>query len=102
MDRAIRISDEPRQYSGGGEALADALRSSIGNAQTYATRLADFTTRWQAAMAKWQLQAAPLKGGHSVEHLSWVYMENWLGLKRVVALEPKPGVPRPRVISRKS
>src|SRR5205807_9819531 len=29
----------------------------------------------------------------AVEHLSWIYMENWLGLRRVVALEPKPGVP---------
>jgi zinc/manganese transport system substrate-binding protein len=64
------------------------------NAAIYAARLADFTTRWQAALAKWQEQAAPLKGVPiAVEHLSWVYMENWLGLKRIVALEPKPGVP---------
>jgi zinc/manganese transport system substrate-binding protein len=64
------------------------------NAQTYQMRLADFTTRWQAAMAKWQADAAPLKGMPiAVEHLSWTYMENWLGLRRVAALEPKPGVP---------
>ena len=64
------------------------------NAQYYQSRLADFTTRWQAAIAKWQQQAAPLKGVPiAVEHLSWTYMENWLGLRRVVALEPKPGVP---------
>jgi len=64
------------------------------NAPTYAMRLADFTMRWQAAMAKWQTQAAPLKGVPiAVEHQSWIYLENWLGLKRVIALEPKPGVP---------
>jgi len=64
------------------------------NAQVYASRLADFTTRWQAAMTKWQTQAAPLKGVPiAVEHLSWTYLENWLGMKRVAALEPKPGVP---------
>jgi zinc/manganese transport system substrate-binding protein len=64
------------------------------NAQTYAARLTDFTMRWQAAMAKWQTQATPLKGVPiAVEHQSWIYLENWLGLKRVVALEPKPGVP---------
>src|SRR3954467_5776822 len=64
------------------------------NAQIYQSRFADFSTRWQAAMAKWQAQAAPLKGMPiAVEHLSWTYMENWLGLRRVVALEPKPGVP---------
>jgi zinc/manganese transport system substrate-binding protein len=64
------------------------------NAATYAARLADFTMRWQTAMAKWQAQAAPLKDVPiAVEHLSWTYMENWLGLKRIAALEPKPGVP---------
>jgi len=64
------------------------------NASTYAARLADFTTRWQGALAKWQTQAAPLRGVPiAVSHLSWIYMENWLGLKRIVALEPKPGVP---------
>src|SRR5712671_6306010 len=64
------------------------------NAATYQMRLADFTTRWQAAMARWQMQAAPLKGMPiAVEHQSWIYLENWLGLKRVIALEPKPGVP---------
>ena len=64
------------------------------NASTYASRLADFTTRWQAAIQKWTVQAAPLKGVPiAVGHLSWRYMEDWLGLKRVVALEPKPGVP---------
>jgi zinc/manganese transport system substrate-binding protein len=29
----------------------------------------------------------------AVQHRSWVYLETWLGLRRVVALEPKPGVP---------
>ena len=64
------------------------------NAQVYAARLADFTTRWQAALAKWQAQAAPLKGVPVVvEHQSWIYLETWLGLKRIAAMEPKPGVP---------
>ena len=64
------------------------------NDATYQMRLADFTTRFQAAIQKWQAQAAPLKGTPiAVEHLSWTYMENWLGLKRITALEPKPGVP---------
>lgn len=26
-------------------------------------------------------------------HKSWVYLEDWLGLKEVGVLEPKPGVP---------
>jgi len=64
------------------------------NAATYKARLAQFSARWNAAIANWEAQAAPLKGMPvAVEHLSWTYMENWLGLRRVAALEPKPGVP---------
>src|SRR5215467_1620206 len=89
------IQTSPANILAVAKPLADRFAQlDPANAQTYATRLADFTMRWQAAMAKWQMQAAPLKGVPiAVGHLSWIYMENWLGLKRVAALEPKPGVP---------
>jgi len=75
--------------------LADRFAQLDGaNAAFYQQRYADFATRWQAALAKWQADAAPLKGTPiAVSHTSWIYLEQWLGLKRVVALEPKPGVP---------
>lgn len=64
------------------------------NAATYQQRLDNFTQRWLAAMAKWKAQAAPLKGrAVVVHHISWVYLWDWLGIKQVGALEPKPGVP---------
>jgi zinc/manganese transport system substrate-binding protein len=64
------------------------------NAQFYASRLREFTKRWQAALARWQVEAAPLRGVPiAVQHLGWLYLENWLDLKRVTALEPQPGVP---------
>ena len=28
-----------------------------------------------------------------VYHKNWAYFSNWLGLSRVVSLEPKPGIP---------
>jgi zinc/manganese transport system substrate-binding protein len=28
-----------------------------------------------------------------VHHWSWVYLDTWLGLEQIGALEPKPGVP---------
>jgi zinc/manganese transport system substrate-binding protein len=89
------IQTSPANILAVAKPLADRFAQlDPGNAQFYQSRLADFTTRWQAAMAKWQQQAAPLKGVPiAVEHLSWTYMENWLGLRRVAALEPKPGVP---------
>jgi zinc/manganese transport system substrate-binding protein len=64
------------------------------NAATYQQRLDNFTQRWLAAMAKWKAQAAPLKGrAVVVHHISWVYLWDWLGMKQVGTLEPKPGVP---------
>jgi zinc/manganese transport system substrate-binding protein len=64
------------------------------NAATYQQRLADFTTRWLAAMSRWKAQAAPLKGRNVVvHHISWVYLWDWLGIQQIGALEPKPGVP---------
>jgi zinc/manganese transport system substrate-binding protein len=64
------------------------------NAPAYATNEADFEKRWVAAMAKWTAEAAPLRGVPIVvQHHAWIYLENWLGLKEVAPLEPKPGVP---------
>jgi len=64
------------------------------NAATYQQRLLDFSMRWQAAIKRWEAKAAPLKGRKIiVHHVSWVYLEKWLGLEQIGALEPKPGVP---------
>lgn len=64
------------------------------NAAVYRQRLDDFTLRWNAAIRKWELRAAPLKGRNIVvHHDSWIYLTQWLGLKQFGALEPKPGVP---------
>ena len=62
------------------------------NAAAYHARYGAFASKWQAALNKWQAEAAPLRGQPiAVQHRSWVYLENWLGLRRVIALEPKPG-----------
>lgn len=60
----------------------------------YQQRADDFSQRWQAAMSRWEQMAAPLRGtGVVVHHRSWSYLERWLGLEEIAALEPKPGVP---------
>jgi zinc/manganese transport system substrate-binding protein len=76
-------------------ALAARLQLlDAGNAATYQQRAADFTSRWQVATKRWELKAAPLKGKKIVvHHIAWVYLDKWLGLEEVGALEPKPGVP---------
>jgi zinc/manganese transport system substrate-binding protein len=64
------------------------------NAALYAQRLADFDARWRAAIARWEARAAPLRGQRViVHHISWAYLNAWLGLQQVGALEPRPGVP---------
>lgn len=80
-------------------AVAQALSARLAaldadNAAVYAQRLADFSARWQAAIPVWELKAAPLKGRKVVvHHISWVYLNAWLGLQQIGTLEPRPGVP---------
>ena len=63
------------------------------NAAYYQSRHKAFTDRWTAAVANWERQAAPLKGiPVIVQHKAFVYLFDWLGMKEIAALEPKPGV----------
>ena len=63
------------------------------HAAQYQARLKTFMEKWNAALAKWEQQAAPLKGVPVVvQHKGFTYLEAWLGLKEVAALEPKPGM----------
>ena len=89
------IQSDPRNMLPVGKALADRFAElDPANAATYHARYAAFATSWTAALKTWATKAAPLRGAPiAVQHRSWVYLEGWLGLRRVVALEPKPGVP---------
>jgi zinc/manganese transport system substrate-binding protein len=63
------------------------------NAAFYQQRYSAFASRWNAAMAKWEQQAAPLRGVAIVEHhKNMEYLLNWLGMRAVGTLEAKPGV----------
>ena len=88
------IQTDPRNIARVAQVLGARLAElDPGHAAAYKSRLADFNTRWNAAMARWQAQAAPLKGMPiAVQHEGFPYLENWLGLKQVAVLEPKPGV----------
>jgi len=88
------IHTDPRNIARVADALAARLaRVDPANAAHYAARNSDFQTRWWAAIARWQAQAAPLKGQPvAVHHKNWSYLAGWLGLRQTVDLEPKPGV----------
>jgi zinc/manganese transport system substrate-binding protein len=78
--------------------VATALAQRLGeidraNASFYAERLRDFQARWNAALTRWERQAAPLKGVPVVvQHKGFTYLARWLGLREIAALEPKPGI----------
>ena len=63
------------------------------NAAAYTALHKQFADRWTAAIARWEQQAAPLKGvGVVVQHKGFTYLIHWLGLREITALEPKPGI----------
>jgi zinc/manganese transport system substrate-binding protein len=89
------IQTDPRNVAKVAAALFDRFKTlDPGNADYYTQRYGDFSTRWQAAIERWNAKAAPLRGMAIVtHHKSWIYMIDWLGLREVGTLEPKPGVP---------
>jgi zinc/manganese transport system substrate-binding protein len=88
------IQTDPRNIALVADALATRLQQiDPSNAAQYAQLHADFAKKWQAAIARWSAQAAPLRGTAVVsQHKAFVYLYDWLGMKEVAVLEPKPGV----------
>jgi len=89
------IQTDPRNFLPVADVLASRLAEiDPANGILYKTRHDAFVAKWRAAIQRWESEAAPLKGMPiAVQHKSWVYLLDWLGLKDVVTLEPKPGVP---------
>jgi len=88
------IQGDPRNIALVAQALAQRLAElDPVNAPAYRSRHDDFAARWQQALARWEREAAPLKGMPVVvQHKGFTYLERWLGLREVAALEPKPGI----------
>jgi zinc/manganese transport system substrate-binding protein len=88
------IQTDPRNILKVGEALAARMAElDPADAASYRANWQSFGERWRAAIARWERLAAPLRGlPIAVQHKAYPYLEDWLGLKEVAALEPKPGV----------
>lgn len=88
------IQTDPRNLAKVAAPLAKSMgQIDSANAAEYARREQAFQARWTQAMKAWNAKAAPLKGiPVAVQHNAFPYLENWLDLKRVAILEPKPGV----------
>lgn len=63
------------------------------SAAGYRARADAFRERWRAALARWQQQAAKLRGiAVVVYHRDFSYFINWTGMREAGSLEPKPGI----------
>jgi len=79
-------------------AVAGPLAKRLGeldaaNAGHYAARQQAFAEKMRQAIARWEKEAAPLRGVRVVaQHKSFSYLFHWLGLVEAGTLEPKPGI----------
>lgn len=88
------IQTDPHNIRKVAEALAERMVAlDPAEAMAYRAGLQAFLGKWQAATARWEQAAAPLRGVPVlVQHNAFPYLTRWLGLKVVGTLEPKPGV----------
>ena len=88
------IQTDPRNIGRVAGPLAAKLAElDPDNSAYYQARYKAFAERWNAAIVNWEKQASPLRGTPIlVQHKAFTYLEAWLGLNQVAALEPKPGV----------
>jgi len=88
------IQTDPRNIARVAQALSARMAQlDPADAAVFESRTRQFLERWNAAVAKWEKDAAPLKGVRIVvQHKAFGYLIAWLGLQEVAALEPKPGM----------
>jgi zinc/manganese transport system substrate-binding protein len=104
LDRALgdlhpggnpHVHTDPRNIARVALALEERMvQIDPANTESYRSRAKSFLERWQAALARWEQQAAPLKGvAIVVYHKDFSYFINWAGMREAGSLEPKPGLP---------
>lgn len=86
---------DPRQAAGCAKAIAAKLAAVDGaNAGAYNANLRRFLERLDRARTGWEQRMARFKGHPVITfHRSWNYLLDWLNLRSVAELEPKPGIP---------
>ena len=80
-------------------AVAKAVTKRMGvldtkNAAFYRAKLKRFVKRVKAVAQKQRKQLKKYRGLPIIGyHKSWAYLADWLGLKQIAFIEPKPGIP---------
>ena len=88
------IQTDPRNLVAIGKALSTRMEQlDPENGAYYRARGEQFQKTWQSNLARWQKDAAPLRGIKVwYQHDGYPYMNQWLNLVQVGILEPVPGV----------
>jgi len=88
------IQTDPRNLIPIAQALTKRMEAlDPDNQEHYAQQLNKFLVEWQTNLQNWTREAKPLQGARVwVQHDGFPYLLNWLELKRVGTLEPRPGV----------
>ncbi|EKF75867.1 periplasmic solute binding protein [Alcanivorax hongdengensis A-11-3] len=86
---------DPRRVETVAGKLAERLATlDPAHAQQYRDQQAQWQQQFDAQITQLEQKAAPLKGlGLITHHRDWSYLMDWLGMRRVDELEPKPGLP---------
>ena len=64
------------------------------NTSYYNKQFEMFNTKWKEAIIRWEKSASELKNKPiMVHHKSFSYLVDWLKLKQIASLEPRPGIP---------
>ena len=95
-------------HAGGNPHYLFAPKNALSLAQTIADRFSQIDPEGAAAYAEnarkfraalssrieaWEKRMAPFRGRAIISyHSSWLYLADWLGLKEVAFVEPKPGI----------
>jgi zinc/manganese transport system substrate-binding protein len=89
------LHTDPRRLLQAADALAQWMAPVFpAQATQIAARHQAFARAWQGDIERWQQRAAPLRGQRvAVQHRSFAYLLDWLGLEVVADLEPRPGMP---------
>jgi zinc/manganese transport system substrate-binding protein len=86
---------DPRNIARVAAALAERMAQlDAADAQSYRSRAQAFLGRWQQATVRWEERGRALKGMPVVVyHRDMSYLIQWLGMREIGTLEPKPGLP---------
>jgi len=89
------VQTNPHNIAAVARAIASRLASlDQVNSDSYGENLERFLESWNAAIDRWEEQAASLRGKKAItHHKSWVYLLLWLGIEEVANLEAIPGLP---------